>query len=213
MSNDSIMDGERLTKFRAYLKNPNGASGNIHCIIFRGSDDAPIITIDTIPASGVGIEWGPYDFENTNNGYVLDVNDKVAIVFEGGSTTQRIGVNVRAGANYDGANSHVVRYNGNEYGDLTEATVDISGTMWRGGYEYQPPANAIPDPTPTNNKDLLFCAGNNLLAGFARILMREFRIYVEDTTTQEAIYLHENRYSKTARSPQEVLVAGIYKPF
>lgn len=212
MSNDSVMDGEKLTKIRVYLKKSGSPTGNIHCIIYRGSDDSPIVTIGSpLAASSLTTSWIAYDFENTNNGYVADVNDKVAIVFEGGDSTNKVGVNVVNPSTYDGANSHVVRYNGSAYDDLLNS--DMSGTMWRGGYLYQPPANAIPDPTPTNNKDLLFCAGNNLLAGFARVLMREFRIYVEDTTTQEAINMYENRYSKTSRSPQEVLVAGIYKPF
>lgn len=211
MTNTSIMDGKKLSKITVYLKNPNAVTGNIHCIVYRGSDDQPIVTIETKPASGVGTGWTATTFENVNNGYVLDQNDKVAIVFEGGSTTQRIGVNVKASSTYDGSNSHVVRYNGNTYDDIT--TSDLSGTMWYGGNTVQPEPNAIPDPTPTNNKDLLFCAGNNLLSGFARLLMREFRIYTEDTTDAQATQIYENRYSKTTRSPAEVLLSGIYKPF
>jgi hypothetical protein len=213
MTNDSIIDGEKLTKVLVWLRNPNSATGNIHCIVYRGSDDQLMVTIDTIAASGVSTGWASYEFENTTNGYVIDQNDKVAIVFEGGDSTHRLGVNVRAGTNYDAANSHVVRYNGLTYDDYLDATVDLVATMWRGGDTYQPPPNAIPDPTPTNNKDLLFCAGNNLLAGFARLLMREFRLYAEDTTEAEAINVYENRYTKTSRSANEVLLSGIYKPF
>lgn len=213
ITNDSIIDGEKLTKILVYLKNPSGVLGNIHCIIYRGSDDQPIFTIESIPASSIGTNWTATEFENTNNGYVLDVDDKVAIVFEGGDSTHRIGVNLRAvsAGTYDGANSHVVAYNGNVYNDLNEW--DLVATMWRGGFLFQPEPNAIPDPTPTNNKDLLFCAGNNLLSGFARLLMREFRLYTKEITEEQALNIYENRYSETSRSPSEVLVAGIYKPF
>lgn len=211
IEDESIMDGKKLTKISVWLINPTSLSGNIHCIVYRGSDDQPMVTIETIAASGVGTGWTLKTFTNVNNGYVLDQNDKVAIVFEGGDSTHRIGVNVRTLVDYDTTNSHAVRYNGLVYDDLFGS--DLVATMWSGGNTIQPPPNAIPDPTPTNNKDLLFCAGNNLLAGFARLLMREFRIYVEDTTEEEALHIYENRYSKTARSPDEVLISGIYKPF
>ncbi len=213
VTNDSTMDGKKLTKIGVWMKNPNGAVGNIHCMIFRASDDAqPIVTLgDPIGASTIGTSYQYVEFEDTTNGYVMDVNDKVCIQFEAGSPDQQIGVHVRDGTNYDSTHSHLVRYNGETFDD--RFTWDLVATMWTGGDEYQPPANAIPDPTPTNNKDLLYCAGNNLLSGFARVLQREFAIYVEDTTEQEATNVYTNRYSKTLRSPQEVLTVGSFKPY
>ncbi len=212
-TNDSILDGEKVTKVRVFLRNPDAVIGNVHCIVYRGSDDQPMVTIGTKPASEIGPTFESVDFENTNNGYVLDVNDKVAIVFEGGSTTQRIGINVRQNTSYDGDNSHVVRFNGTTYDDYGEGTWDLCGTMWKGGFDFQPPIGTQPDPTPTNNKDLLFCAGNNLLSGFARLLMREFRIYTKEITPNMALNIYNNRYSETARVADEILVSGLYKPF
>lgn len=212
VDDDSILDGNKLTKIGVWLINPDGVLGNIYCKVFRGSDDTPIVQIgDPIAASTIGTSYEYVEFENTLNGYVLNVNDVVAIEFEGGDTTHRIGVHVRQNTDYDGANSHVVRYNGQEYDDMLEW--DLVATMWFGGDTYQPPPFAQPDPTPTNNKALLYCAGNNLLSGFARVLQREFAIYAEDTTEEEALNKYTNRYSKTSRAAMEVLTAGLYRPF
>ena len=60
---------------------------------------------------------------------------------------------------------------------------------------FTPDAGSIPDPTPTNIKDLLFCAGNNALSGFFETLLMEFRIYSKDITLDNADYLYDNRYS------------------
>lgn len=182
-------------------------------MIYRAIDDIqPIVQIgNAIGASTIGTSFEYVEFENTLNGYVLDVNDKVVIQFEGGDPNNRIGIHVRDATNYDSSYSHVIRYNGQVFDNLP--TWDLVATMWTGGDTYQPPPNAIPDPTPTNNKDLLYCAGNNLLSGFARILQREFAIYVEDTTETEAENRYINRYSKSTRSPQEVLTAGHFKPY
>jgi hypothetical protein len=212
LTNNSVMDGNKLTKIGVWLVNPDAVLGNINCIVYRGSDDSPIVTIgDPIAASTIGAAYEYVEFENVNNGYVLDQNDVVAIVFNGGSPEERLGVHVRQNTNYDGANSYVVRYNGQEYDNME--TYDLVAAMWFGGDTYQPPAGTQPDPTPTNNKALLYCAGNNLLSGFARVAQREFAIYSEDTTEEEALNKYTNRYSKSSRSPQEVLLAGLYRPF
>ncbi len=212
VDDDSILDGNKLTKIGVWLINPDEVLGNIYCKVFRGSDDTPIVVIgDPIAASTIGTEYEYAEFENTLNGYVLNVNDVVAIEFEGGDTTHRIGVHVRENTDYDEENSHVVRYNGEEYDDMF--TWDLVATMWFGGDTYQPPPFAQPDPTPTNNKALLYCAGNNLLSGFARVLQREFAIYAEDTTEEEAMNKYTNRYSKTSRAAMEVLTAGLYRPY
>ena len=209
---ESVMDGHKLTKIGVWLVNPDAVLGNINCIVFRGSDDSPIVTIgDPIAASSIGATYEYVEFENVNNGYVLDQNDVVAIVFESGDTTHRLGVHVRQATGYDGANSYIVRYNGQEYDNMED--YDLVATMWFGGDTYQPPAGTQPDPTPTNNKALLYCAGNNLLSGFARVAQREFAIYSEDTTVEEALNKYNNRYSKTSRSAAEVLLAGLYRPF
>lgn len=212
-TNSSIIKGKKLTKIGIWLINPNGALGNIYCQIFRGSDPVnPIVTIGTaVAASSIGTSYQYVEFSNTLNTYVMNLNDTINIVFESGDSSHQIGVHVRENTNYDGANSFVVTYDSVQYYDMV--TWDLVATMWYGGDTYQPPANAIPDPTPTNNKDLLYCAGNNLTSGFFRALQREFAIYVEDTTEAEALNRYQNRYSKTSRVPQEVLVAGLYKPF
>jgi hypothetical protein len=212
VDDDSVMDGNKLTKIGVWLINPDAVLGNINCIVYRGSDDSPIVTIgDPIAASTIGAAYEYVEFENVNNGYVLDQNDVVAIVFNGGSPEERLGVHVRQSTGYDGANSYVVRYNGQEYDNMED--YDLVATMWFGGDTYQPPAGTQPDPTPTNNKALLYCAGNNLLSGFARVAQREFAIYSEDTTEEEALNKYNNRYSKTNRSAAEVLLAGLYRPF
>lgn len=212
VDNQSILDGEKLTKIGVWLINPDAVLGNINCIVFRGSDDTPIVTIGSpVAASTIGTEYEYVEFENVNNGYVLNVNDKVCIVFEGGSTSQRIGVHVRENTNYDTDKSHVVRFNGQEYDDML--TWDLVATMWTGGDTFQPPPFAQPDPTPTNNKALLYCAGNNLLSGFARVLQREFMLYTKEITTQMALNKYTNRFSITSRSPSEVLTAGLFRPY
>ncbi|MDR4491333.1 MAG: LamG-like jellyroll fold domain-containing protein [Candidatus Nitrosocosmicus sp.] len=212
VDNDSIMDGRKLTKIGVWLANPGGGLGNINCIVYRGTDDSPIVTIgDPVAASGIGSTYEFVEFENVNNGYVLNVNDVVAIVYEGGSAAAPLYVHVRDGAGYDGNNSHIVRYNGEEYDSML--TYDLAATMWTGGDTYQPPAGTQPDPTPTNNKALLYCAGNNILSGFARVLQREFMIYAKEITEQMALNKYENRYSITTRSRTEVLTAGLYRPY
>jgi hypothetical protein len=123
------------------------------------------------------------------------VGDKVSIEFSGGSTTDQLGVLVReVTPNYDLSNSYVRKYDEVDYDD-SESTKDLCAVMDEGGFFFTPDAGFIPDPTPTNIKDLLYCAGNNAKSGFFEAFLMEFRIYAKDITLSNADNLYNNRYS------------------
>ncbi|MFI5405863.1 MAG: hypothetical protein ACHQ1D_05040, partial [Nitrososphaerales archaeon] len=196
---NSILKGKKITRVKAFLiRTTTGTSGTAYCNIRRGTDDSLIKTLDTVGVSSLNTTVdtpSEITFTDTTNNYPLNVGDKVSIEFSGGSTTDQLGVLVReVTPNYDLSNSYVRKYDEVDYDD-SESTKDLCAVMDEGGFFFTPDAGFIPDPTPTNIKDLLYCAGNNAKSGFFEAFLMEFRIYAKDITLSNADNLYNNRYS------------------
>lgn len=193
----SRLKGKKITRVKAFLIRTGTASGTAYCNI-RNSNDDLIKTLDTVAVSSLSTDPAipsEITFENTTNNYPLTVNDKVSIEFSGGDSSNQVGVLVRSVTpNYDGNFSYIRKFDEFDWDD-EETTLDLCAVMDEGGYFFTPDPFSIPDPTPTNIKDLLYCAGNNAKSGFFETFLMEFRIYSKDITLSMADNLYNNRYS------------------
>lgn len=209
---DSRLKGKKITRVKAFLyRTTSNVSGTVYCNIRRGSDDSLVKTLDTVAASTLStnpaVPTQPV-FDDVTNNYPMTVGDKVCIEFSGGNATDAVGVLIRESApNYDLANSYVRKFDELDWDD-EETAFDLCAVMDEGGFFYTPDPDAIPDPTPINDKDLIICAGNNKLSGFFETFLMEFRIYTKDITTDMADNLYANRYSISPISPN-----AIHMPF
>ena len=207
----SILKGKKITRVKAFLYRTlvATAGGTVYCNIRRGTDDSLVKTLGTVALSSLSTTVGTpsqITFEDTTNNYPLNVGDKVSIEFNGGNTTDQLGVLVReVTPNYDLSNSFVRKYDEVDYDD-SEPTKDLCAIMDEGGFFFTPDPGSIPDPTPTNIKDLLYCAGNNAKSGFSEVFLMEFRIYAKDITLDNADNLYNNRYSISAIGNNQILM-------
>ena len=207
---NSILKGKKITRVKAFLyRTTVGTSGTAYCNIYRGSDNSLVKTLGTVSVSTLSTTLGtPSEiiFEDTTNNYPLNVGDKIGIQFTGGNTTDQLGVLVReVTPNYDSSNSFMRKYDEVDYDD-SESTKDLCAVMDEGGFFFVPDPGSIPDPTPTNIKDLLYCAGNNAKSGFFEAFLMEFRIYSKDITLTNADNLYNNRYSISNIGSGELLM-------
>lgn len=212
---NSIIRTKKITKVIAHLIRANtSTTGTVYCSLYRGSDNQLIKTLgeysvgllSTDPANPTAVT-----FDDANN-YPMAVGDKIAIEFNGGTSTNRVGVLVRQlSPNYDGTNSHIRKYDEVDYDD-SEPLFDLVGEMYEGGFLYTPPEGVEPDPTPVNDKDCIICAGNNKTSGFFEALMGEFRIYKKLITPDEATNLYNNRCSISQLGGSEILTPFTIKP-
>jgi len=211
---NSRLKGKKITRVKAFLIRTGTASGTAFCNI-RNSNDDLIKTLlydgdPGVPVSGLSTTAStPTEviFEDTTNNYPMDVGDKVSIEFNGGDSSNQLGVLVRSvtPTNYDGSNSYIRKYDEFDWDDV-ETTYDLCAVMDEGGFDFYPDPSLIPDPTPTNIKDLLFCAGNNAKSGFLETFLMEFRIYTKDITLEQADNLYDNRYSISPVGHGELLM-------
>lgn len=207
---NSRLKGKKITRVKAFLvRTDTSTSGTVYCNIRNANNDL-------IKSLGAGIAVSTLSvnaaspsqpiFEDTTNNYPMTVDDKVSIEFNGGDTTHQVWVLVRTvDPNYDLSNSFVRKYNEVNWDDQ-EPTKDLCAVMDEGGFLFTPEANSIPDPTPTNIKDLLYCAGNNAKSGFFEAFLMEFRIYSKDITLAMADNLYSNRYSISPVGNGEILM-------
>lgn len=209
---NSIIKGKKITKVIVKLyRTTIATTGTVYCSLYRGSDGQLIKTLESGGNPGYAVSSLSTNpaapttviFEDTNN-YPMTVGDKIAILFNGGNSTDKVGVLVRASAGYDGSNSWIRKYDEVDYDD-SEPTVDLVGEMYEGGFDYTPPEGVEPDPTPVNDKDLIICAGNNKTSGFFECLLEEFRIYSKLVTEDEATNLIGNRYTIGQLGKNEIL--------
>jgi hypothetical protein len=213
---NSRLKAKKITRVKAYLyRTTVGTSGTAYCNIRRGSDDSLVKTIGTVSVSSVSTTIGTpseITFTDTTNNYPLNVGDKIGIEFNGGNTTDQLGVLVREiTPNYDLSNSYIRKFDELDYDD-SESTKDLCAVMDEGGFFFTPDPNSIPDPTPTNIKDLLYCAGNNAKSGFFETFMMEFRIYAKDITLDNADNIYNNRYSISAIGNGQILMPFSFRP-
>lgn len=206
---NSILKGKKITRVKAFLiRTTTDTSGTVYCNV-RNSSDSLIKTLDTYAASSLNTAVGTpseITFEDTTNNYPLNVGDKITIEFNGGNTTDQLGVLVReVTPNYDLSNSFIRKFDEVDYDD-SEPTKDLCAVMDEGGFMFTPEPGTIPDPTPVNIKDLLFCAGNNIKSGFMEIFLMEFRIYAKDITLENADNLYNNRYSISPIGNNQILM-------
>jgi len=113
--------------------------------------------------------------------------------------------------NYDGTNSILKKFDEFDWDD-EEVTYDLCAVMDEGGFFFTPDPGTIPDPTPTNDKDLLYCAGNNAKSGFLEAFLMEFRIYSKDITLTQADNLYDNRYSISSIGRGQILMPFSFRP-
>lgn len=205
---NSILKGKKITNVGIFLIKTGAASGTLYCNIRNASDNL-IKTISTYPVSSLSTSPASptfLDLTNTTNNYPMNVGDKVSIEFNGGNTTDQVGVLVReVSPNYDGSNSFIRKFDEVDYDD-SESTKDLCASMYEGGFSFTPDPGSIPDPTPVNIKDLLYGAGNNAKSGFMETFMMEFRIYSKDITLSNADNLYNNRYSISPIGSGELLM-------
>lgn len=209
---DSILKGKKITRVKQYLYRTNtSVSGTVYCNIRRGSDDALIkslgagFSVSSLSSTASNPTF--VEFTDTTNNYPMGIDDKISIEFSGGNTTDQVGVLVRSltPTNYDGSLSFIRKYNEVDWDDQ-EGTYDLCATMNEGGFLYTPDPGSILDPTPVNDKDLIYLAGNNKVSGFLECFLMEFRIYSKDITLDNADYLFDNRYSISAVGRGEILM-------
>lgn len=212
---NSILKGKKITKVETYLyRTTVGTTGTLYCNIRRNTDDTLVKTLDTIAVSS--LSTSPTvptfaTFDDVDNTYILTTGDKISIEFSGGNATDKVGVLVRTVTpNYDGSFSFIRKYDEVDYDD-SEPTYDLVATMYEGGYTYTPEAGTIPDPTPVNDKDLIIMAGNNKKSGFFECLVMDFRIYAKEITLDEAQNLHDNRYTISDITSEEILMPFTFR--
>lgn len=206
---DSRLKGKKITRVQVWLyRTTTSTSGTVFCNI-RRADDSLVKTLDSYPVSGLSSTVSVPSvrvFEDTTNNYPLGVGDKVSIEFNGGSSTEQVGVLVRnVTPNYDLSNSYIRKYDEADWDDV-ELDRDLCAIMDEGGFFFTPDPDAIPDPTPVNDKDLIFAAGNNKKSGFFEAFLMEFRIYSKNITLDNANNLFNNRYSISPIGSGEILM-------
>jgi hypothetical protein len=206
---NSRLKGKKITRVKAFLiRTTTGTTGTAYCNV-RNSSDSLIKTLGTVAVSSLNTTAGTpsqITFTDVTNNYPLNVGDKITIEFNGGNTTDQLGVLVReVFPNYDWTDSMIRKYDEVDYDDF-ELVKDLCATMDEGGFYFTPEPNSIPDPTPTNIKDLLYCAGNNAKSGFFETFLMEFRIYAKDITLDNADNLYNNRYSISAIGNGQLLM-------
>lgn len=214
--NSSRLKGAILTRIKSHLyRTTTDTTGTVYCNIRRGTDDNLMKTLGTITASALPTDpTTPLEciFNDTTNTYPLAVTDKICIEFSGGSGVDSVGVLVRSVTpNYDDVFSHIRKYDGVDYED-TEFEFDLCAVMESGGNEFTPEADAIPDPTPVNDKDLILMGGNNKKSGFFDGLLSEFRIYAKLLSSSQITNLHRNRFVITDIESDEILMPLTFKP-
>lgn len=213
---NSRLKGKKITRVKVFLvRSTSDTSGTVYCNIINSNNNL-VKTIGTSPASGLTTNFAApteVTFEETTNNYPMSVGDKVSIEFNGGDGTKRVGVLIRYDTvpNYDGSNSFVRKYDEVDWDDSLTA-FDLCAVMDEGGFLFTPEAGYIPDPTPTNIKDLLFCAGNNAKSGFLEAFLMEFRIYSKDITLNMADNLYNNRCSISPVGSGEILCPFSFRP-
>jgi hypothetical protein len=194
---NSILKGKKLTSVYAFLIKTGTASGTVYCNIRTSSNDL-IKTLGTYSVSSLSSTVSApsfIEFTDVTNNYPMTVDDRVCIEFSGGDSSNQVGVLVRnVTPNYDGLNSYIRKFDEFTWDDA-ESTYDLCASMYEGGFDFYPEPGSIPDPTPTNIKDLLYCAGNNTKSGFFETFLMEFRIYAKDITLNNSDNLYNNRYS------------------
>jgi hypothetical protein len=205
---NSILKGKKITSVYAHLIKTGTASGTVYCNI-RTSSDALIKTLGTFSVSSLSSTVSApsfIEFTDVTNNYPMTVDDRICIEFTGGDSSNQVGVLVRnVTPNYDGMNSYIRKFDEFTWDDA-ESTYDLCAAMYEGGFYFTPEPNSIPDPTPTNIKDLLYCAGNNAKSGFFETFLMEFRIYAKDITLTNADNLYNNRYSISPIGNGEILM-------
>jgi len=212
---NSRLKSKKITRVKAFLyRTTVGTTGTAYCNIRNGSDDL-IKTLGTVSVSTLSTTVGTpseITFTDTTNNYPMTVDDKVSIEFNGGNSTDQVGVLVRSiTPNYDGTNSILKKFDEFDWDD-EEVTYDLCAVMDEGGFFFTPDPGTIPDPTPTNDKDLLYCAGNNAKSGFLEAFLMEFRIYSKDITLTQADNLYDNRYSLSAIGRGQILMPFSFRP-
>jgi len=213
---NSRLKGKKPTRVQTWLyRTTSATSGTAYCNIRRGFDDSLVGTIGTVSVSTLSTTAATptsVTFTNTAMNYPLTVGDKITIEFNGGSSTDQLGVLVRnVTPNYDDVYSYIRKYDEFDYDDV-ETTMDLCALIYEGGFTYTPDPGTIPDPTPVNDKDLIIAAGNNKLSGFFECLIMEFRIYSKSISTTQADNLYNNRASISLIGPGELLMPFSFHP-
>lgn len=213
----SEFKGLRLTRVILYLfRTTSNTTGTGYVNIRRGIDDEIMTTLGSVNVSTLStnpVNPTPITFTNLSSSYVLDVKDRISFEFEGGNTTDKVGVMVKnvLATQTTAIFSYVRKFNGLNYADA-EPHFSMVGLYYEGGYTYTPEPNAIPDPTPVADKDFIICAGRNKISGFFEAIVAETRIYSKEITLTMAGNLYHNKYSILPLGRGEILMPWTFKP-
>lgn len=214
---NSEYKGLQITRAIIYMyRTTTNTTGTAYCYIRRGLDDevmTPLGTINVASLSTSPVTPTPVSFTSQSSTYVLDVGDRISVEYDGGNTTDKVGVMVKnvAVTQTTAIYSYVRKYNGVNYSDA-EPQYAMVGYYSIGGYTYTPEPNALPDPTPVADKDLTICAGRNKISGFFESIVAECRIYSKDITPAMSRNLYINKYTILPLGSNEVLIPFTFKP-
>lgn len=210
---DSIfltVPNNRITIFQATLIAVGAPTGLVYVNIRRGFDDALIFSLGSVSAGSIttALTGTTINIQNFNNTYILGAKDKISIEYEGGSPTDKIGVQIRTVVpDYDGNNSYIARYNGAEYDYLL--TKDLAATMKVGGDTFTPDANAPPPVLPQNPTDLYILSDVNKTVGkFMRCVFGMYLFWNTLLTDQEILNFHITRIDTGNNLPNEIQVTN-----
>lgn len=149
-------ENNRVTELYLTFTKIGDPVGNIFVNIRRGTDDSNIKTLGTIAASSITNDFTvgtTVKVSDLTNSYVLETKDILTVEFNAGDTENKIGVQIRAVTpNYDGTNSYIVTYDGNDYDHLTGH--DLVGMIRVGGNTYTPDPSEIPPNMPQSSTDI-----------------------------------------------------------
>lgn len=148
-------DSSQITYMELALIRVGSPTGNLFVNI-RNENDTAIKTLYTGSVSGIStvVNSPTILFVNDlTNSYNLRAKDIITVEYDGGDTSNKIGVMVRTSTpNYDSTNSYIAKFNGIEYD--YDTTKDLCAIMKTGGYTYLPDPFSLPPNMPQLSTDI-----------------------------------------------------------
>jgi hypothetical protein len=133
--NISKLFGWKLSRLACTMKKQGSPEGPITVRIYTNSGVFVTQFTTVIDASSLSTSDATYVFSHPLNNYVMIQGNKIAIHFEGGSSTNKVFVKVArdsvVGAAADGTKSILTTWNGSDWVD--DVSLDLSGQIYTGG--------------------------------------------------------------------------------
>jgi hypothetical protein len=151
-SNQSNMKGKIFKRVSLFLSKVGTPTGIITVYIRNGVFDDTRALMGTIDASSLTLGPVLYDFENIDNTYIIDNDDRLSIEYAGGNSTNYVKVSKNSSDPEDGSNSRFFRFETVNY--IPMAADDLAGVFYVEQSDEEtvptppPPPGPIPDPNP-----------------------------------------------------------------